>query len=408
MWHARGVLKRPIPPLRVVYLGHVARLSGGELALLRTLPALRPAVEPIVILAEDGPLVGRLRQIGAEVHILPLDEKVRDLHRAAVRPDASSLRQLFLFAAHAWRLHRKLRSLDADVIHTNTLKAAVYGGLAGRLARIPVVWHVRDRIADDYLPRPAVAMMRTLARLVPSVVITNSNATLATLPRSRSRIVYVIPDPVVAPSARAPRATGALTVGIVGRLSPWKGQDVFLRAFAQAFPTGPEEARIVGSAMFGEHDWEIHLRDLAERLGIGDRTSFRGFIDDVHSELSGWDIAVHASTIPEPFGQVVLEAMAAEVAVIASNEGGPAEVVSHNVDGLLVPPRQPPLLAAALKQLAEDAPMRQRLAAAAAITASHYTPARTGSGVIDAYRSALARGVRGRRQASPTRQLPCP
>ena len=67
-------------------------------------------------------------------------------------------------------------------MHTNSLKAGVYGSLAARLAGVPVVWHVRDRIADDYIPKPAVRIVRTLIRHLADGVIANSTATLETLP----------------------------------------------------------------------------------------------------------------------------------------------------------------------------------------------------------------------------------
>src|SRR5205085_1347957 len=86
----------------------------------------------------------------------------------------------------------------ADLVHTNTLKAAVYGGLAGRLARVPVVWHVRDRIAPDYLPGAAVRFVHLASAVLPTTVIANSQTTLDTLPRLRRGRVSgaAVPDSV--------------------------------------------------------------------------------------------------------------------------------------------------------------------------------------------------------------------
>jgi glycosyltransferase involved in cell wall biosynthesis len=380
--------------LRVVYLDHVARLSGAELALLRTLPPLLDRVEATVVLAEDGPLAGRLRGIGTEVVVLPLADDVRDVRRAGAPGAALSPSTLWRLLRYVWATSRLLRRLDADLVHTNSLKAAIYGGLAGRLARVPVVWHVRDRIAADYLPRPAVLLVRLAARVLPSAVIANSHATLATVraPRQASVVASpVVPDSVIPGAAAAVRVGAAFTVGVVGRLAEWKGQHVFLDAFARSFAGSSARACLVGSAMFGEEAYEQRLRHQVAALGIEDQVEFRGFRSDVGAELARMDVVVHCSILPEPFGQVVIEGMAAGRPVIAAAEGGPAEVVTDGVDGLLVPPRDPALLAAALRRLAEDPGLRQRLATAGRETALRYSPERTAEGLMEVYRQVLER-----------------
>jgi glycosyltransferase involved in cell wall biosynthesis len=386
--------------LHVLFVDSVAKLSGGELALLRTIPALIPAISATVVLAEDGPLAPRLREIGATVIILPLDERVLSARRADVRAGGVSPRTVLVLVRHVFRLRNLIRELNPDIVHTNSLKSALYGGLAARLAHKRLVWHIRDRIADDYLPRPAVLLVRALARLLPHAVIANSRATLATI---RPRDSAIIGSPVVFDSVTMQESPlrhqsdsfsserqNDLIFGIVGRISPWKGQDVFLRAFALAFSGGPARARIIGSVMFGEDDTEAKLHQLVQNLGIGDQVEFRGFRKDVYAELRQLDVAVHASTIPEPFGQVVLEAMAVGTAVIASDEGGPAEIVTDGVDGLLVRPREPQELAAAMVRLGEDVELRHRLTTAAKITAAAYTPDRTAEGILAVYRALIS------------------
>ena len=381
----------------VVFIGHVARLSGGELALLRTLPALLPQITATVVLAESGPLVGALEALGVRVVVLPLADKVRDARRAQVTQRSVQARGAWELASYVVRLARLLRSLDADVVHTNTLKAHAYGGAAGRLARVPVVWHVRDRIAPDYLPRPAVRLVRLLARLLPTAVIANSQSTLSTLPAGRrwgglgGTVVpnALVPDSVVRPHGSVGRRQDVPTLGVVGRLSPWKGQHVFLDAVATAFPRQAVQARLIGSAMFGEDDYEAGLRDQINRLSLEETVELRGFRADVWAELAELDLAVHCSTLPEPFGQVVLEAMAAGVPIIASDEGGPAEIIRHGIDGWLVPPRDPVALAEAMQRLVGDQELRARLAAEGRRTAATYTAENTAAGILAIYRSVV-------------------
>lgn len=377
--------------LRVVYVDHVACLSGGELALLRLVPVL-PGVEGHVILAEDGPLTALLVHAGVSVEVLPMAVNVRNTRRTSVRL-GSMPRGVLGTLTYSMRLAQRLRALEPDLVHTNSLKAAVYGGLAARLAGIPLVWHVRDRIAPDYLPELAVRFIRLLARTLPQAIITNSATTLATLgPGIRNALA--IPDLVVAPpitdSPHSLRSRSAsFTIGMVGRLAPWKGQDVFLRAFAASFSSTNARAILVGGALFGEEQYERSLHDLVGQLDIASQVEFTGHRDDVGEELARFDALVHASVIPEPFGQVVLEGMAAGLAVVAADAGGPAEVITHGVDGLLVPPGNVDALAQTLKRLSSDAELRAVLGQRARQEAGRFTAEAITPQIMAVYESTL-------------------
>jgi glycosyltransferase involved in cell wall biosynthesis len=430
--HRRLVAGSRERELRVVYLDHVARLSGGEIALLRLLPHLR-RVNAHVILGEEGPLVARLAQAGISVEVLPIAAAARDVRKDTVRLGGASPAALLSTVAYVARLTLRLRQLRPDLVHTNSLKAGVYGSLAANAAGIPVVWHLRDRIAPDYLPRPAVRFVRGLVGRVADGVIANSATTLATLDapgrsrllaagardlssgyrtipdmsmpsghrstlgaptaRASRRVRRVIPDSVEpSPYPRTPEApaTPAPTFGIVGRIAPWKGQDLFVRAFAAAFPDpGAERAVIVGAPLFGEEACEHDLRELIARLGLTERVQMRGFREDVWSELARIDVLVHASTIPEPFGQVVLEGMAASLPVIAPDEGGPAEVIVDGETGRLFAARSVDALAAAMRALSADPQARERLGSAARRSIVAYHPECVGEQLEEVYEQVL-------------------
>ena len=377
--------------LRVVYLDHVAKLSGGEIALLRLLPHLEE-VQPHVILAEDGPFADRLVQAGISTEVLPLGDHARELRKDRVAPGRVPLRAGLATSVYVLRLAWRLRRLRPDVVHTNSLKAGLYGSVAARLAGVPVVWHVRDRIAADYLPGPTARLLRTLIRRLPDQVVVNSEATLATLgpPDARGAPVSVLPE-VLEDGSRAYGRPGhdPTVFGMVGRLTPWKGQDLFLRSFAAAFDGGRERARIVGSAMFGEEGYAHELRVLADELGIADRVEFRGFREDVGPELAAMHVLVHASRTPEPFGQVVLEGMAAGLAVVASDAGGPAELLQNGTTGRLFAIGEGDQLTRVLRELAGDPSQRDRLGAAARAASARYDPAAVAAQMTDVYRQAL-------------------
>jgi glycosyltransferase involved in cell wall biosynthesis len=143
--------------------------------------------------------------------------------------------------------------------------------------------------------------------------------------------------------------------------------------------------------MFGEEEdrYAQELRDLARALGIEERVEFRGFRSDVYVELEAMDVLVHASISPEPFGQVVLEGMSAGLAVVATRQGGPGEIVTDGRDGLLYDSGDADALAAILRRLADDATLRERLGAAAVETARAFAPGEISRQVTDIYRSAL-------------------
>ena len=378
--------------LSVVYLDHFAGLSGGELALARLLPALTE-VDARVILAEDGPLVQRLTSAGIAVEVLPMAEAARHLRKDRISLRALPMGEAGSSLSYVVALARRLRALRPDLVHTNSLKSALYGGLAGRMAGIPVVWHIRDRIAPDYLPAGAVRLVRAGARLVPRAVIANSATTLATMPALPGR-AWAIPSPVllaarpVQPQAGDPQ----LRLAMVGRLAPWKGQHIFIQAFHRAFPEpGSARAVVVGSALFGEDEYGRELKELTTRLQLGNRIEFPGFLDGVAGQLAGnFDIVVHASVVPEPFGNVVLEGMAAGLAVVASGLGGPAELIEDGVNGLLYPPGDIAALARALQRLGADPELRRRLGQAAQASAADYSPDQIARRVMAVYRRALS------------------
>jgi glycosyltransferase involved in cell wall biosynthesis len=260
------------------------------------------------------------------------------------------------------------------------------------MAGIPMIWHIRDRIAEDYLPPPAVKLIRRMTRHLATAVVANSHCTMETLAApSKPVVIYSVLPEVMSEVPRRDRATGGpLTFGIVGRLAPWKGQDLFLRAFAQAFPDGEEQAVVVGGALFGEDDYADSLPLLADELGVATRVQLRGHRHDVWDELSRLDVLVHASVTPEPFGQVILEGMAAGVPVIAARAGGPAEILEHNVTGVLYEPSDVDGLSRTMR-LMHDAALRERLVGEARNGLWRYSPDVVAAQLQDLYAAVAAR-----------------
>lgn len=351
--------------INVLHLNHTAQWSGAEIALLRLLDAVDPdAMTHTLICAEAGPLVEAARERGLRTGVLPLSERVRSATRAqACGLSAAGAPALLAYAVRIARLTRKL---GTDVIHTNSMKAHVYGALAGRLAGVPVVAYLRDDV-DGISSRTVAAAMRGVLRYAPSRLVACSAFALRSVrsPADPTRVLYSgVPAADVV--AAAPVKDARPVVGMLARVAPWKGQHLFLAAAETVARQRPDVCfRIVGAPMFGEEDYLERLRAAAGQPALAGRVEFRGFVPDPRGELDELTVAVAASVRPEPLGKVLIEAMARGVPVIAPMEGGPAEIVTSGSDGLLVTPRDPDALASAVLRLLDDPDGAHRLAARA-------------------------------------------
>jgi hypothetical protein len=263
---------------------------------------------------------------------------------------------------------------------TTSMKSLVIGSLAARLARKPVVWWVHDRVSPDYLPTAVVRVLRSAARRIPHTVVVNSQATAATLPGAR-RIVVAYPGFAADQAAATPRPrpAGDPVVGLVGRISPTKGQLEFVRAAASVLETHPRARfRIVGAPMFGAQEYAEQVLAEVRRLGIEESVELAGFVGGTTVELDAMAVCVHASPVPEPFGNVVVEAMVRGVPVIATDAGGVPEILSPQGVaplGLLVPPGDVAALAGAIRSVLEDPDAAEARAARAHASAMVRFPA---------------------------------
>ncbi|MFG3616229.1 glycosyltransferase family 4 protein [Nocardia sp. NPDC047654] len=346
-----------------VFLGHTAAPSGAELATLRLLRTLRAhGTEVALVCTEDGPVPARARDAGIDTRVVTgrFDSRAMTIGSGPLRLISGFLALLRL----GWAVGGAVRDLRARVLVAESTKALVLGAVAARRARVPLVWQVHDRVTRDYFGLLPATTIRLLAALFCRGLLANSHGTRKTLP---ARIPVVVAYPGVALPATPPpprtRAAAEAVVVVVGRLSPWKGQDVFLRALA-AVPTRPAAVYLVGGTFFDEQPFRQYLEQLADELGLA--VTFTGHVDDPDRYLAEADVLVHCSVLPEPFGQVVVEGMAAGCAVIATVPGGPAEIIADGRTGRLVPAGDEAALTTALTELLGDPAARARIAAAGA------------------------------------------
>lgn len=337
---------------RILLITHAVDLGGAELALLRLVDALpaRPRSLLTVACLAEGELPRALRDRGIDVRIVPLADRTRSLTRRDVLAPHHLARAALDTLAVVGALRRAAR--DAGLVQSASMKAHLLSVPVALTSGRPLVWYLHDRVADDYLPAPVVALLRLLSR-VPRRVIVNSRATARTVPRE-ALVIY----PGFAPgqaldeaSSRRRQPPERPTFTMLGRISPTKGQREFVAAAAIVEREHPGcRFRVVGSPMFGQ---ESYARDVRRQAaGLGACLDWVGFAADPAAELDAATALVHASPIPEPFGQVVLEACVRGVPVIATDAGGVPEILGE--EGVLVEPGDPEALAAAMLSCLRD------------------------------------------------------
>lgn len=376
--------------MKAIFLAHTAAPSGAELATLRLVSAM-PAGSTAVVYTEAGPMLRRMTDRGIETRTVTgdFDSRALTIDKAGPRSLLTGCVNLLRLG---WRLGETVRELDGTVVVAGSSKALLMGAVAARRAGVPLIWHVHDRISAAYFGRWLALALRLLGWVVAHGYIANSRGTLASLSTRGRRTLVAYPGVEFdhSPAFSEPQRPAAETiVVVVGRLAPWKGQDLFLRALADV-EIQPEVVYLVGGTFFDEEPYRAELETHATALNLP--VIFTGHVDDPASYLRYADILVHCSVLPEPFGQVVVEGMAAGCAVIATRPGGPEEIIDHGVNGLLVDAGDRAQLTRALDRLIADQELRTKLADAARVRAHDFDIAESARAV-----TAFLAGLPGRR-----------
>lgn len=319
------------------------------------------------VVPERGPLVALLEARGIRVHVHP---RLSIIDRAQLRSFSGGLRFLLQLPVSVLWLAQLMLRLRIDVVHSNTV-VIPSPSIAALFTRRRHVWHVRELLGEfGSLWGP---YQRVVHRLSDAIVAISRCTRDQFDPRLRNKISVIYDglsdaDSTVTASHRdqlrrlAPE--GSTLVGVVGRIKfHRKGQEVLVRA-AQLLRGRHPDARylIVGSASPGNEDQVTHLRALMADLGVEDIVLLAGESSDPASVFAALDIAVVPSVQPEPFGCVVMEAMAVGTPVIGSASGGIAEQIVDGVSGLLFTPGDVESLAVALDRLLSHPELRSAMA----------------------------------------------
>jgi glycosyltransferase involved in cell wall biosynthesis len=324
------------------------RLGGAEAMLQVVLDGAQQSGHSIeVVFFEPGPWPEELITAGLSVELV----------------NAGRLRQVHRWVTTVVRLARIFRRRKPDLIVNWAAKTQVYGAPAAMLAGMS------DRVVWWQHAIPARFWLDRVATLLPARAIGCTSHAAA---EAQARLFPARPTFVVAAGAPAPDRNPrraplelppeAVVVGLVGRLQPWKGQDRLLKAQALLHERGHDfHLVIIGGDSYGlSPDYAESLPELISRLGLSDAVTLTGQVPDATPYIDRMDILVNASD-PEPFGIVLLEAMARGVAVVAVNSGGPAEIIDDGHTGVLARSGEPSALADALEPLLTSTTLREEI-----------------------------------------------
>jgi len=369
-------------PLRVLFVESRTELGGPQIALWTMLRSLdRHAIQPFFASLEfgRGDLPVKVQGLGIPVYRLP----------------AGRFRELGKSLEKAATLRRIICEKGIDVVFSNSAHALLYARPVARLTGRPCVWWVHGHFPGDRFRGHLISFAHLFVSA--DSFFANSDHTARVISvdypmASNIRVVrYGIDLREMAPGgARAALRRGLgiaadePVVSIFGRLHPFKGHEVFLRAAASLIAKGKRaKFLVVGSSLMGlEMNYAEKLCEIVRAEGLGERVLFLGERKDVSDLMNASDVIVHASIEPEPWGLVVAEAMAAGRAVIACAAGGPLEMIEHGRTGLLVSPGEPSALVAAIEALLENPELRRKMGEAARRHAEEYFDSKRAADVL--------------------------
>jgi glycosyltransferase involved in cell wall biosynthesis len=379
-------------------------LGGAERSLVELVTATRDRLRWTVLVPDHGPAVTALTRAGARCRVVPWPDAVLDVGERAGR---GSWRRVIAAATAVGPLEARLASelawIAPDVVLTNGMKAHLVGArVCGRLG-LPLVWYAREGLEDR--PRLRLALRAFGRRPTGVIAISRYVASEFRAIVPGPAAIHVVRNIVDVRDARSglerpcdlDKPAGATWVGVVGALTPLKGQEVFLRAAARVsermadvefLVVGGEPYRTEAGLGFG-----ATLQRLARDLGIAARTRFLGERTDADAIIANLDLLVQSSRGPEGLGRTILEGMAAGVAVIGPDRWGPRELIEDGVTGLLVAPGDPVALADAIERLLRDPQARARLASAGRRAMQSVAPETIADAFVAALSSILGRTV---------------
>jgi glycosyltransferase involved in cell wall biosynthesis len=329
--------------MNILFLDQFSELGGAQHCLLDLLPAIAErGWHAHAAVPGNGPLIGLLRSRNVGVDIIPC---------GPYRSGRKSTGDILRFPWDVWRQTRIIRGLlrrhSFDLIYVNGARVLPAAALAAR-GRIPVLFHAHFPIYG-YMARLAGWSVRWSNATVAASCQFMAQPLRRHVPRGRLRVIFN-GTADLGFREREFGAGGRWRIGMIGRISPEKGQTTFLRAAAVLAPTFPEARFVIcGAPFWAGRTYFDEVRVLARGLPV----EFMDWQDDIGRVLAELDLLVIPS-VQEGMPRILLEAFSAGVPVVAT----PPEAIEDEVTGFLVPESFPELFAARIRDLITGDPER--------------------------------------------------
>jgi glycosyltransferase involved in cell wall biosynthesis len=363
-------MRPPVPAKRILYVeGNVDGTIGGSyLSLLFLVSGLdRGRYDPLVVFARENELMPRFHERNVRTMVCPPARPAR-WRGPLGRLCAKAVNFANGIAWQPLRLARVLQREQADLVHLNNSITRNHPWIiAARLAGVPCITHERG-INEQFQRSDRILARRLRAVICISKAVAENFATRR-LTDLKLVTIHNGLDPAEMEVTRDPRelrselgvSPTSRLIGIVGNIKPWKGQALVIRAMERLRDEFPEVVcLLIGDTPDDETHYRREIEALIDQRGLHNRILITGFRSDVANYVNLLEIQVHASVSPEPFGRVLLEAMALSKPLVASNAGGVPEIVIDGTTGLLFEPKNAGALADSLRQLLAD-PARARM-----------------------------------------------
>ncbi len=347
---------------KILYVeGNIDGTVGGSyFSLLFLASGLdRNRFQPTVVFARENSLIPTYESRGVRVLIRARPQPARFSFPGGALV-AKAVNFIAGFIVEPLRLARFLRRENVAVLHLNNAVTLNQTWMMGAwFARIPCVTHERG-INPVYKTRDHV-LSRTLRAIIAISKAVEENL----VTRGMKRVVMIhnglnaqemrVTRPAAEIRAELGLSAGKRLIGVVGNIKEWKGQRLVVQAVAALREEFPDVvALLIGDAPPGEPAYRDEILKLARESGIAERIIVTGFQQNVANYINALEIQLHTSTSPEPFGRVLLEAMALGKPLIASNGGAVPEIVVHGVTGLVFEPGSAADLTTCLRRLLSD------------------------------------------------------
>ncbi|MCZ7558360.1 MAG: glycosyltransferase family 4 protein [Bacteroidia bacterium] len=363
---------------RILYVHHGKGIGGAPLSLLYLIRGLdRTEFMPTVLCLHESEAAQLFRDNGIETIV---DQRLHDFSHTNVLwypwwQFPKTLLRLLQFPWTYLRARRFFATHRFDLLHLNTSTLTAFG-LAAHHEDLPVVWHIREPLHAGYFGLRRALIRRIIHRCASIIIPICHYDADQLLPTDRIHVVYNFVDftrfdhSISGAAVRAEldiEETAPVAL-MLGGVNPVKGTLEFVSAAVrvlEAVPdavfliAGPQDGggfrnTISGRAVYGERVRSIIPQRFENRI------RFLGIRNDIPELLASSDVLCFPSTVPH-FARPVIEASAMGVAVVASDLGGPRELVRDGETGVLVPARDVHALAAALVQILSDPGYRERL-----------------------------------------------